>query len=591
MLECVQPGILMKHVVSVLVSALMVGAAPAPPASTAPPSDQRIDWGGGYFTQGASIAKMSSTSMGGGTALNVDMGTGAAQKCSALAAYSTTMMRANPSQRRFARIPDAPTAVLKAEVIPAEGDVPEVCRINGVVAPDINFELRLPTTKWNGKFMHYGCGGACGVVYRPQLEEPLARGYAVISSDMGHAAAPNVTLYRFNGLEQIIDFGFRATHVVTLAGKEIVEEYYSRPPKLSYYMGCSTGGVQGVIEAQRYPYDFDGILVGAPAYETGPSFLEWSARANLDANGDPILSAAKLPMIRKAVLAACDELDGIKDGLLQDPTRCHWDPAEIQCKSGADKANCLTGAEVAVVRKFYSGPTDSKGRKLGYGDTGLMRGSEYDWAPSLIGTRESPSQWLPDLGSSFGDGVYPVAAANAGKPYDYDVDPRRGNILFGGAILQWMRYAQNPDLRRLRDNGGKMILYHGWDDNEVNPGSSVDYYNLTTATMGGEAATKAFFRLFMIPGMAHCRRGPGGDAADMLTALETWVEKGEAPDEIIVHHLIKEQNYLGLPRPRYPLPPGSYDRTRPVYAYPDVAAYPGTGDPNLASSWVKAPRP
>jgi hypothetical protein len=581
----------MKHLVNALLSVVLTGAAPVAGSQASQAPDARIDWGGGYFTQGSSIAKMSSTSGAGTSALDVDMGAGPAQKCTALAAYSTTMMRANPSQRRFARIPDAPTAVLQAELIPAQGDVPEVCRISGVVAPDINFELRLPTKTWNGKFMHYGCGGACGVVYRPQLEEPLARGYAVIASDMGHAAAPNVTLYRFNGLEQIIDFGFRATHVVTLAGKEIVDEYYGRPAKLSYYMGCSTGGVQGVIEAQRYPYDFDGILVGAPAYEAGPSFLQWSARANLDANGDPILAAAKLPMIRKAVLAECDSLDGLKDGLLQDPTRCRWDPGQIQCKPGANTSQCLTPAEVGVVRKFYSGPTDSKGHSLAYGPAGLMRGSEYDWAPSLIGTKESPSQWLPDLGSSFGDGVYPVAAANAGKPYDYDVDPKRGNILFGGSILQWMRYAQNPDLRRLRDNGGKMIMYHGWDDNEVNPGATTDYYNLTTATMGGEDATKKFFRLFMIPGMAHCRRGPGGDAADMITALETWVEKGQAPDQIVVHHLVKEQNYLGLPRPRYPLPAGSYDRTRPLYAYPDVANYSGHGDPNLASSWIKAPRP
>jgi hypothetical protein len=143
--------------------------------------------------------------------------------------------------------------VMQAEIIPAERDVPEVCRVQGIVAPDINFELRLPTHDWNGKFMHYGCGGACGVVYRPQLEEPLARHYAVVASDMGHAAAPNITLYRFANIEQVMDFGFRATHVVTLAAKEIVDEYYGRPPQFSYYMGCSTGGVQGVIESQRYP--------------------------------------------------------------------------------------------------------------------------------------------------------------------------------------------------------------------------------------------------------------------------------------------------------------------------------------------------
>jgi hypothetical protein len=577
----------MKTVLPVVLSVAMIGAAAAP----APTHPGQTDWGGGFFTGVDSVTTTPAASGNGESPLQTQAIQAAAEKCASLAAYSTARARFNPSMQRFARIPDAPTQVMQAQIIPAERDVPEVCRVQGVVAPDINFELRLPTHDWNGKFMHYGCGGACGVVYRPQLEEPLARHYAVVASDMGHSAAPNITLYRYANIEQVMDFGFRATHVVTLAAKEIVDEYYGRPAKLSYYMGCSTGGVQGVIESQRYPYDFDGILVGAPAYETGPSFLEWSARANLDSSGNPILHADKLPMIRKAVLADCDALDGLKDGLIQDPSKCHWDPGAIQCKTGVNAPTCLTPAEVAVVRKLYSGPTDSQGHKLGYGQTGLSRGSEYGWSPSFITTKDNPSQWLPDLGSSYGDGVYPVVAANAGKPYDYDVDPKRGNILYGGSILQWMRYAQNPDLRRFRDNGGKMILYHGWDDNEVAPGSSVDYYQLATRTMGGEEATKQFFRLFMFPGMAHCRRGPGGDAADMITALENWVEKGQAPDQITTHHLIKEQNYLGLPRPRYPLPAGSYDKTRPIYAYPDVAAYSGKGDPNDAASWTKAARP
>ena len=571
----------MKRIILCLLALSLTDAAPAP---------GQTDWGGGYFTGPDSILTTPSTSGTGDGPLKSEAVQAAARRCAALAAYATARAEANPARARFAQIPDAPTALIKAEIIPAERDQPEVCRVNGVVAPNINFELRMPTTAWNGKFVHYGCGGACGVVYRPQLEEPLARGYAVVSSDMGHSAAPNLELYRWADLQGVIDFGFRATHVVTLASKEIIDEYYGRAPKISYYMGCSTGGVQGVIEAQRYPYDFDGILVGAPAYESGPSFLQWSARANLDANGDPILSPAKLPMIRKAVLAACDELDGLKDGLIQDPLKCRWDPAAIACKAGSSGPNCLTPAEVTVVRKIYSGPTDSQGHSLSYGPAGMSRGSEYGWTPSFITTKALPSQWLKDKGSDFGDGVYPVAAANADKPYDYDVDPKRGNIFWGGPVLEWMRYAGNPDLRRFKDHGGKMILYHGWDDNEVSPGASVDYYQLTTRTMGGEEATQAFFRMFMIPGMAHCRRGPGGDAFDALTALETWVEKDKAPDMMIVHHLVKEQNYLGLPRPRYPLPPADYDRTRPVYPFPDSAMYSGRGDPKDASSWVKAPR-
>ncbi len=549
------------------------------------------DWGGGFKTGVDPILNTAAKSGNGQDPTTLAAAqTPMQQKCAGLAAYAAARTSATTSRERFARIPDAPTQVLKAEVVPAGGGLPEICRVSGVVAPSINFELSLPTSGWNGKFMHYGCGGACGVVYRPQLEEPLARGYAVIASDMGHAGAPNSSAYRWANLQAIIDFGYRATHVVTLAGKEIVDEFYGQVPAKSYYMGCSTGGVQGVIEAQRYPYDFDGILVGAPAYSSGPSYLEWNARANLDTNGDPILTPDKLPMIRKAVLADCDKLDGLADGLIQNPLACKWDPAKIQCAPGADTAACLTAAQVAVIRKIYTGPTDSKGHSLSYGPAGMSRGSEWGWTSGFIVPKSNPSQWLANPDSSYGDGVYPQVGANAAHVYDYDKDPQRGDIYFGGAILGWMRYAGNPDLRRFRDNGGKMIMYHGWDDNEVSPGASVDYDQLATATMGGEAATQKFFRLFMMPGMGHCRRGPGGDAVDYITYLENWVEKGQAPDQVIIHHLAKEQNYLGLPRPRYPLAAGAFDKTRPAYPFPDVAVYSGKGDPNQASSWKKAPR-
>ena len=569
----------MNRVSLLLLAVMLMGAAPGP-----------TDWGGGYYTGPDSILSTPSTSGNGEGPLKTPAVQEAQTRCVGLASYATAAAKVNALHARFANIPDAPTAVIKAIVQPAERDLPETCVVSGIVAPDINFEIYMPTTSWNGKFMHYGCGGACGVIYRPQLEEPLARGYAVVASDMGHSAAPNVEAYRFANLQGVIDFSFRATHVVTLAAKDIIDAYYSRPPTLSYFMGCSTGGVQGMIEAQRYPYDFDGIIAGAPAYESGPSFLLWSARSNLDAHGNPILSASKLPMIRKAVLAACDGLDGIKDGLIQNPLMCKWDPKEIECKSGARGANCLSAAEVDVVRKLYSGPTDAQGHSLSYGPAGLSRGSEYGWSPSFITTKDFPSWWNPDPSTSMGDGVYPLAAANAGKPYDFNIDPKRGNMFWGGSVLEWFRFAGNPDLRRFHDNGGKLLVYHGWDDNEVSPGASVDYYELATRTMGGEEATKQFFRLFMIPGMSHCRRGPGGDAFDTISALENWREKGKAPDELIVHHLIKEQNYLGLPRPLYPLAAGTYDRTRPVYAFPGYAMYSGKGDPNDATSWMKAPR-
>jgi feruloyl esterase len=213
----------------------------------------------------------------------------------------------------------------------------------------------------------------------------------------------------------------------------------------------------------------------------------------------------------------------------------------------------------------------------------MSRGSEYEWIPWFVGPKGAHVDL--EVASSFGDGVYPPAAANAGKLYDYDQDPQRGEI------LGWARFAMNPDLRRFRDAGGKMILWHGWDDAEVAPGASADYYETTTRTMGGEAATRQFFRLFMLPGVAHCRRGPGGDGIDFISYLEDWAEHDQAPDAVIAHHLVVEQNYLGLPRPRYPLDPHTYDRTRPVYSYPDTAVWSGKGSMTDASTWTKAPRP
>lgn len=508
------------------------------------------------------------------------------ERCRKLADFATSRATDSPLKDVLAALPEAPTALMQAEVVEAYDDVPEVCRVNGIVAPDIQFELRMPTKDWNGRFMHYGCGGACGVVYRPQLEEPLARGYAVVSSDMGHTGAPNNWLFMYANLQAVIDFSYRATHVVTLAAKQVVAAYYGTPAKYSYFMGCSTGGVQGVIEAQRYPEDFDGIVAGAPAYSSGPMFLDWNIRANLDAEKRGILDPAKLPMVRKAVLARCDRLDGDVDGILQDPRACGFDPGELQCRAD-DAADCLTAAEVEVIRRMYAGPSTSDGESLAYGQGGLSKGSEYEWSPMYVGARGVRSPTGGFAPGRYGEGIYPLGPESAGKPFDYDEDPKRGNLLYLGQTLGWLRYASNPDLRRFRDHGGKLILWHGWDDAEVAPGASVDYYELTSRTMGGDAATQRFFRLFMLPGVAHCRRGPGCDAVDWISYIEAWVEQGQAPEQVISHHLAKEQNYLGLPRPRYPLPAGSFDHARPVYPYPATVRYRGRGDPKDAGSWRK----
>lgn len=509
-----------------------------------------------------------------------------AEQCKSLADFATSRTTESALKKVLAGLPEAPTSIMQAQIVAAHEDVPEVCQVNGIVAPNIQFELRMPTGKWNGRFMHYGCGGACGIIYRPQLEEPLARGYAIVSSDMGHAGAPNNWAFAYGNIQALIDFSFRATHVVTVAAKEVVKAAYGAPAKFSYMYGCSTGGIQGQIEAQRYPHDFDGIVSGAPAYFNGPNYSEFSVRANLDANGNGIFDPDKLPMLRKAVLAQCDAKDGLEDGVLQDPRQCRFDPATVQCK-GKETKSCLTAAEVAVARKIYAGPSTSGGAPINYGWAGMAPGSEYEWYPSFIGDKGKPHPRALATEYDYGNGVYPLTAAAVGKPYDYDGDQASapGNLNNPGMVLRWLRYAGNPDLRRFRDAGGKMIIWHGWDDAETAPGASADYAELVSRTMGGEAQAQQFLRLFMLPGTAHCRRGPGGDSVDWITAIENWTERGQAPDQVIAYHLAKEQNYLGLPRPRYPLPAGSFDRTRPVYPYPAIARYKGRGDPSLAENW------
>lgn len=510
-----------------------------------------------------------------------------ADQCKALAAYATSRGSEGALKKLLAQLPEAPTSILQAQVVSAHDDVPEVCQVNGIVAPSIQFELRMPTTTWNGRFMHYGCGGACGIVYRPQLEQPLARGYAVVSSDMGHAGAPNNWAFAYGNLQALVDFSYRATHVVTMAAKEVVTAAYGIPAKFSYMYGCSTGGLQGQVEAQRYPHDFDGIVSGAPIYLTGPSYSEYAVRANLDSKGNGIFDPAKLPLLRKAVLAQCDAKDGLQDGVLQDPRRCEFDPAVLQCKAG-DTRSCLTPAEVGVARRIYAGPRSADGTPGNYGWGGMLPGSEYEWYPGLIGDKGKPHQRAMGGAYDYGSGVYPLTAATLDKAYGFDDDytAARGTMgVYPGGTLNWLRWAGNPDLRRFRDAGGKMITWHGWDDGEAAPGVSADYNETMTRTMGGASEAQKFSRLFMLPGVAHCRRGPGGDSVDWISAIENWVERGQAPDQVIAYHLVREQNYLGLPRPRYPLPAGSFDRTRPVYPYPLIARYKGTGDPNVAVNW------
>lgn len=506
---------------------------------------------------------------------------------------------------RFTQLIDAPTTILSARVIPAGGDMsiierdyPEICRVEGQVSPTVGFLLRMPTKEWNGKFMFGGCGGPCGGYLTDRIDPALVRGYAVVVTDMGHKGQG--WAWAWDNLPGQIDFGWRATHVTTIAAKAIIAEFYGKAASRNYYNGCSTGGRQGMVSAQRFAKDFDGIIAGAPVWsQTGnnPYFGSWGAVINIDRKTNkPILTANKLPLVHDAVIKACDALDGLKDGLLQDPRECKWDPREIQCK-GRTSDTCLSAAEADVVRKIYQGATNSKGELLFFG---MPRGSEDQWTPIWINTGDQPGAALGGPGMiansmqqyvSFYDEAGPFYSA---MTFDYDRDPERL------AMKEYIFNAQNPDLRKFKSAGGKLILYTGWHDNNIPPEAAIDYYELATRTMGGSTSTTEFFRLFLLPAVNHCRYGAGGGEVDWISALEAWVERGQAPDEVIAYRL-KEEPYPTVARPgsfadtatrapRFPLAPEAIARARPVYAYPDIAAYGGSGDPAKAENWRKRQR-
>ena len=371
--------------------------------------------------------------------------------------------------------------------------------------------------------------------------------------------------------EKIADWAYRSTHVMTDAAKALVKAFYDGGPDWSYFTGCSTGGHQGLSEAQRYPGDYDGILAGdhgANRTLLHASFLWTYAAARKDQAST--IPSSKLPVIHDAVLAACDLLDGVKDGFLTDPRRCRFDPAKLLCKGG-DGPNCLTAPQVDAVKKIYDGMRNPRTKEITY--PGWSRGSEVTrggiWADMAL--TEPPFEdlfryWI------FEDPKWDW------RSFDFDHDMEKTNLKIGAVAN-----ALNPDLSTFQARGGKIIMYHGFDDTRVAPADSVNYYERAVAAIGGGKsakssagrqdggkATQDLIRLFMVPGMAHCSGGPGPTTFDALTSLEEWVEHGVSPQRIIGSHLAD----------------GTVTLTRPLCPYPEEAVYLGRGSTNEAASFV-----
>lgn len=480
----------------------------------------------------------------------------------------------------FSGIQDAPTRVQSAKLVEASGDLPAYCQVQGYVMPSVGFELRLPTSDWNGKFFETGCGGFCGGIRIWNCDSPLRKGYACIASDMGHKGERADGLWAYHNLQTQIDFGFRGAHVTALAGKAIVEAYYDKAASRAYFMGCSSGGQQALSEAQRFPWDFDGIIAGAPSPTfSGPMmYYNWAGRALLGK-----MTPTDLKLVHDAAVTMCDMDDGVQDGVIGDPPNCPFDPAELLCRSG-QTGGCLTGDQIEAVKKVYAGPTTSKGVQIYTG--GPVVGSEINWyggtgayltpVPTTGGTTIGISPWSEAYFRYIG---FMPAQGPKGTFVDFDFDhdyKRLGmtEALFGAA--------NNPDLRKFAGAGGKLILYQGWADQSDIPADAIDYYETTERTMGGRAVTQNFFRLFMVPGMNHCTGGNGAFAIDYLSYMEAWVERGEAPDVMIGAHLTSRNR---ADWSKFPSDPAQVSFTRPVYPYPIRAIYQGTGDPNDAASF------
>jgi len=506
-----------------------------------------------------------------------------ADDCESLAAlaipYTTITVAASIPAGTFAPPTGAP--------IPG---LPAFCRVAGVIRPtsdsNIGFELWMPSAGWNGKYQQVGNATFGGSFFYtgggglPGIADGVKRGYATAGTDDGHASNDlNDATWAVGHPERVIDFGYRAVHETAEKAKMIVDAFYGIHPRHSYFSGCSSGGREALMEAQRFPDDFDGIIAGAPANDFTHlmSGEVWNEQATL-ANPASYIPFNKLPAITAAALAACDAQDGVVDGIINDQGRCHFDPSSLLC-TGAESASCLTAPQLDALGKIYSGARNPRtgeqifpGYSPGAESFNLGRGS---WSLWITGAAPGSAQQFSEANPFFANMMFEDPKWDF-RTFNFDTD-----VTATDAKLAHALNATDPDLSAFDVRGGKIIMYHGWNDPAIASRSSIDYYERVIAAerpgvgLGhGEdrvalRRTQDFIRLFMAPGVNHCTGGPGPNTYDMLKALEIWVENGAAPQRIIASHLTN----------------GVIDRTRPLCPYPQIAKYLGGGSTDEAANF------
>jgi feruloyl esterase len=462
--------------------------------------------------------------------------------------------------------------------------LPAFCRVMAVGKPtadsDIKIEVWMPANGWNGKFRGQGNGGFAGEIDYRALGLAIAQGYASAATDTGHAANGADATWALGHPQKIIDYAYRAIHEMTLVGKTTVKAFYGEGPKNSYFATCSNGGRQALMEAQRYPEDYGGILAGAPAnYWTHllSSFL-WDAQATT-LDQDSYIPSGKIQAIAHAVLAACDAKDGVKDGILNDPRQCHFDPEAMLCKEG-NSDSCLTQPQVTALKKLYDGAHDSKGTQIFPGFVPGGEEGQSGWGLWITGNAPGKGLLFAFDSGFFADMVYENA--------DWDYKKAKLDEAFAASTRKFggVLDAVDANMKPFEAHGGKLILYHGWNDAAISPLNTIDYYESVVENMGKQDAD-SFVRLYMVPGMQHCGGGPGPDVFgqqgispvndlrhNIYLALEQWVEKGAAPSTIIASRMEGEG------------PAAKVKITRPLCPYPLEAKYKGSGDANDAANFV-----
>ena len=485
------------------------------------------------------------------------------------------------SLERLQNLPEVRLISATAETIPALH-----CKVAGVIGTEINFELLLPDD-WNGKFVMGGGGGFVGTIVNiALLYGPLQGGYATVGTDTGHRGHGLDASWALNNLERVVNFGHAAVHRTAVVSKALVADYYGSASSRDLFVGCSRGGGQALMEAQRYPEDFDGIVAASPAYSWTHELGAWNTALNQAMYPDPndlsraVIGPEQTLLIGNAVMEKCDALDGLKDGVINHPPMCDFDVSALACKDGETNA-CLTAQQLAAARRVYDD---------------LYIGGEQISPGYPVGGELSPGGW----GRWFTGGLEFAAdveefqeGADAGDEYPAPVAPS-AHFAFGNGIMKYLVYhdpewnyadytfetfesdvasiaptlnADDPDLSVFRDRGGKLLIWNGWADMAITAKGTIEYYE---SVLEHDASAVEDVRLFMLPGVDHCSGGAGPSYFNMITEIDRWVETGEAPEQLTVLWLNEENQ-----------PDGS----RPVCAYPKYLVYNGSGDARTASSF------